>query len=415
MNLRRVVVTGMGTVNPLAHNVPETWDRLVKGESGVGPITKFDASTFTCRIAGEVKGFDWTPFFADGPRSTARKLDPFVHYAAAACREALNSAGLKEAPNPDRAGFCVGSGIGGFQTQSREAGVYFTKGHKRISPFYIPGHIGNIASGYLSMEFGFKGPNLSVQTACATGNHAIGSALHIIQAGMADIMFAGGTEATIIEMAVAGFCNMKALSTSYNDNPTKGSRPFDSGRDGFVMGEGAGVLLLEEYEHAKKRGAPILAEVMSVGMSADAYDLVAPHPEGEGAARSMKMAMGIAGVNPADVDYINAHGTSTPQGDIAESKAILKALDGKQDHVHVGSTKSMTGHLLGATAGLEAIVCVMAILKGIVPPTINLENPDPNVVLTCINGQAVEKPVKVAMSNSFGFGGHNSTLVLKAL
>lgn len=416
MNARRVVITGMGTVNPLAHNVPQTWEKILKGESGIGKITQFDPSTFTCQIAGEVRGFDWVQHFKEGKQSKARRLDPFVHFGAAACREAMTMAGLTDAPNPERAGFAVGSGIGGFHTQQAQAEIYFTKGgHKRISPFYIPAHIGNIASGFLSMEFGFKGPNFSVQTACATGNHAIGMAFLAIKSDMADIMLAGGTESTIVTMAVAGFCNLKALSTHFNDQPAKASRPFDKSRDGFVMSEGAGVLFLEEYEHARKRGADIIAEVCSVGMTGDAYDLVAPHPEGDGAARSMGMALSQAKIEPSAVDYINAHGTSTEQGDIAECRAIRRALNNDVSHVYVGSTKSMTGHLLGATAGLEAIISALAIRHGVIPGTINLDDLDPECGLDCINKQPVEKKVNVVLSNSFGFGGHNSTLCLKSV
>jgi 3-oxoacyl-[acyl-carrier-protein] synthase II len=417
MNLqkRRIVVTGLGTVNPLGNDVATTWSRVLKGESGIGRVQAFDPETFSSQIGGEVKDFDYTKYFSPENVNRARKLDKFVHYAAAATKEALAASGVLDAYSRDRIGMCVGSGIGGFHIQMQNADLYYKKGHKRVSPFYIPAHIGNIATGYLAMEFNVRGPNFSVQTACATGNHAIGSALMLIQSGMADAMVAGGTEGTILEIAYAGFCNMKALSTSFNSTPTKASRPFDKNRDGFVMAEGAGVLVLEEYEAAKKRGAPIICEIASVGMTADAYDLVAPHPQGEGAYRSMMMSLDMAGINSDEVGYVNAHGTSTPMGDIAECTAIKKMLNGHEDKVWVGSTKSMTGHLLGATSGLEAVISALVIKEGKIPPTINLDELDPAMGLTCINTQVIEKEVKVALSNSFGFGGHNSTLCLRKI
>lgn len=411
MGQKRVVITGIGTVNPLAHNVKDTWSKILKGESGIDKITKFDASTFTCQIAGEVKDFDFKTHFPEEHLKIAKRMDPFVHYAAAAVNEALESSGLDMSKEAQRTGISIGSGIGGIFSQEANTANLINKGHRRVSPFYIPATIGNIASGFLSMIHGIQGPNLSMQTACATANHSLATAFMIIRSGMADAMIAGGAEATIIDISIAGFCNMHALSTKYNHTPQVASRPFDVDRDGFVMGEGAGVLIIEEYEHAQKRGAPIICELLAVGMSGDAYDLVIPEPDGKGAFFSMQMALQQAGLHPGDIDYINAHGTATPVGDVAEAKAISRLIP-NQDKVHVGSTKSMHGHLLGATAGLEAILCAMAVKENIIPPNINVFNQDPEIKLTCINSEPVEKQVKYALSNSFGFGGHNSTIVL---
>ncbi|MBN1798757.1 MAG: beta-ketoacyl-ACP synthase II [Spirochaetales bacterium] len=411
MEQKRVVITGMGTINPLAHNVNDTWSKIIKGQSGIDKITKFDASTFTCQIAGEVKDFDYKNHFSEEHIKIAKRMDPFVHYAAAAVKQALADSGLDPSQEPQRIGISIGSGIGGIFSQEENTANLINKGHRRVSPFYIPATIGNIASGFISMIHGIQGPNLSMQTACATANHSLATAFMIIRSGMADVMIAGGTEGTIIEISVAGFCNMRALSTKYNDTPQTASRPFDVDRDGFVMGEGAGVLIIEEYEHALKRGAPIVCELLAIGMSGDAYDLVIPEPDGKGAFFSMQMALQQAGINAGDINYINAHGTATPVGDTAEAKAIKRLLP-NQDKVHVGSTKSMHGHLLGATAGLEAIICAMAVKENIVPPNINVFNQDPEIKLTCINTEPVEKEVKYALSNSFGFGGHNSTVVL---
>ncbi len=411
MEQKRVVITGMGTVNPLAHNVKDTWSKIINGQSGIAKITKFDASTFTCQIAGEVKEFDYKNHFSEEHLKIARRMDPFVHYAAAAVSEALASSRIDPSQDPQRIGISIGSGIGGIFSQEENTANLLHKGHRRVSPFYIPATIGNIASGFLSIVHGIKGPNLSMQTACATANHSLATAFMIIRSGMADVMIAGGAEAAIIEISVAGFCNMRALSTKYNESPQTASRPFDVDRDGFIMSEGAGVLIIEDYEHAQKRGAPIICELLAIGMSGDAYDLVIPEPDGKGAFYSMQMALQQAAINADDVNYINAHGTATPVGDAAEAKAI-KRLIPNEKNVYVGSTKSMHGHLLGATAGLEAIICAMSVKENIIPPNINLFNQDPEIKLTCINTEPIEKEVKYALSNSFGFGGHNSTIVL---
>ncbi|HAK46931.1 MAG TPA: beta-ketoacyl-[acyl-carrier-protein] synthase II [Spirochaeta sp.] len=414
MNDKRVVLTGMGTVNPLALNVEDSWTRVLAGESGIDRITRFDSSHIAVQIAGEITGFDYRPYYNDEQLKSAKRMDLFVHYAVAAMKEAVDSSGFDIKKDPDRTGIAIGSGIGGLTVSHENSVALAAKGARRVSPFYIPMSIGNIAAGYLSMMYGFRGPNLSTQTACATSNHAIAVAMMLIKSGMADTMFAGGAEGTVIEMAMAGFSNMRALSTR-NDDPKAASRPFDRDRDGFVLSEGSSVLVLEELEHAKARGANIICEVLAAGMSADAYDFVIPDPEGEGALLSMKMACSQAEINSDDIDYINAHGTSTPVGDLAESKAIYKLLQGKQDDVCVGSTKSIHGHLLGATAGLEAIICAKTITEGKIPANINIDNLDPEIPLSCINTELIEKEVKIAMSNSFGFGGHNSTLVLKKM
>jgi 3-oxoacyl-[acyl-carrier-protein] synthase II len=415
MDQKRVVVTGVGTVNPLANNVNETWNSLVNGKSGITKIDTFDTEKFNSKIAGLVKNYDFTNFCSVNNANKAKKLDPFVHYAIGATQEAVIQSGIDFTKNPDRAGICIGSGIGGLHIQHQNSVNLFSKGPRRVSPFYIPGQIGNICSGFLSIEHGIKGPNLSLQTACATGNHSIGIGLMLIQSNMADVMIVGGSEAAVNEIAVAGFGNMRALSTNFNDTPEKASRPFDKKRDGFVIAEGAGVLIIESYEHAKARNADILCELLSVGMTGDAHDLVMPHPEGLGALKSMQMSLDIANINSNQIDYINTHGTSTPLGDIGESKAILKLLNDDQSNVTVGSTKSMTGHLLGATSGLEAIASVMSIKNDIIPPTINLDELDERTGLTSINTQTQEKEVNIALSNSFGFGGHNSTLCLKKI
>ena len=406
---KRVVITGMGTVNPLGKNVSDTWNKVLEKKSVIGKITRFDTSNLPCQIAAEIKDFDYKQYYTEDQLKTSKRMDPFCHYAVAAMREAWESSGIK-INDPYRIGVMVGTGIGGLTTQYDNCAALATKGPRRISPFYIPLSIGNIASGYLSMIFGLKGPNLSVQTACATANHAFITSSLLIKAGMADVMFAGGTEATMTELAVGGFSNMRALSMR-NDSPETASRPFDKERDGFVMGEGSGILCLEEYEHAKKRGANILCELVSTGLSGDSYDLVAPDPEGNGAYAAMKMAVEMGKIDTSKIDYINAHGTSTPVGDVAESKAILKLLTQGEDNVCVGSTKSIHGHLLGAAAAIEGIICIMAIKTGKIPANINLFNLDPEIKLTSINMDVVEKDVKIALSNSFGFGGHNSSVI----
>jgi 3-oxoacyl-[acyl-carrier-protein] synthase II len=415
MEKRRVVITGIGTINPLGNNVPETWEKVKAGISGIDKITKFDVSTFSSKVAGEVKAFQYRNIYSEENVKTAKHLEYFVHYAEAAVQEALAHSGLDISKEPDRIGICIGSGIGGINTQFDNSAALVGKGHRRVSPYYIPACIGNIASGFISIIHGIRGPNFSMQTACATANHSLGTAFMVIRSGMAEVMVTGGTEASIMPLSFAGFCNMHALSTKYNDTPQRASRPFDRDRDGFVMGEGAGVLIIEEYEHAKKRGANVLCEVLGVGMSGDAYDLVNPEPDGKGAYQSMKQALEIAGISSDEIGYINAHGTSTPVGDVAECKAIARLLNGRNKGVCVGSTKSLHGHLLGATAGLEAIICIKTILEGYIPANINIDNLDPEITLTCINREPVKMSVNVALSNSFGFGGHNSTLLLRKI
>ena len=412
---KRVVITGVGAVTPNGNDIETTWKNVLQGKSGIGKITYFETTTYRSKVAGEVKHFDHTPLYEEEQLSKAKKMDSFVHYGYASCLQASTMAGIDTQANPQRIGVCLGTGIGGLTIQMNNSDIFRSRGHRKVSPFYIPGFIGNIASGFISMQMGLLGPNMSTQTACATGNHAIASAFMIIKMGMADAIFAGGTESAILDIAVAGFDNMRALSTQYNDTPEKASRPYDKGRDGFVIAEGAGVCLLEEYEAAKARGADILCEVASVGLSADAYDLVKPRPDGEGAYQCMKTALEQAKVDYSRVNYVNAHGTSTPLGDIAEAQAIKKIVKDDQTNLHVNSTKSMLGHSLGATAGIEACLCALAIKNNIVPPSINIEELDPEVGLTCINTEPVEKDLDIVISNSFGFGGHNSALCLKKL
>ena len=406
---KRVVITGMGTINPLGKNVADTWNKVLEKKSAVGKITRFDASDLPCQIAAEIKDFDYKQYYTEDQLKTSKRMDPFCHYAVAAMKEAWESSGVI-INDPYRIGVMVGTGIGGLTAQFENSVALATKGPRRISPFYIPLSIGNIATGYISMLYGLKGPNLSVQTACATANHAFITSSLIIKAGLADVMFAGGTEATMTALAVGGFSNMRALSTR-NDSPETASRPYDKDRDGFVMGEGSGILCLEEYEHAKKRGANILCELISTGLSADSYDLVAPDPEGNGAYAAMKMAVDMGKIDAGKIDYINAHGTSTPVGDIAEVKAIYKLLTKGEDNVCIGSTKSIHGHLLGAAAAVEGIISIMAIKSGKIPANINIFNLDPEIPLKSINMDIVEKDVKIVLSNSFGFGGHNSCVI----
>ena len=411
MENKRVVITGMGTVNPLGKNVEETWKGVLSGKSAVHRITKFDPSNIACQVAAEIKDFDYKDYYTEDQLKQAKRMDLYCHYAAAAAKEAVESSGIKT-DDPFRTGVSIGSGIGGLKVQHDNSVTLDAKGPRRISPFYIPLSIGNMAAGYVSMLLGFKGPNFSTQTACATANHAFALSAMVIKAGMADAMIAGGTEGTIHPLAVGGFSNMRAVSTSNNDTPEIASRPFDADRDGFVMGEGAGIFVLEEYEHARKRGANIICELKSAGMTGDAYDFVAPDPSGQGAHASMKMAVEMGGINVDKIDYINTHGTSTPVGDLAETKAIYKLLNGDDSHLCVGSTKSIHGHLLGAAAALEGIISAMTIVKGIIPANINIFNQDPEIPLKSLNMEIVEKDVKTVISNSFGFGGHNSTIIL---
>jgi len=406
----------MGTVNPLGLNAKDTWEAMINGKSGIAQISNFDAQSYASTIAGEVKNIDSVlPVCSEKNAAKLKKMDKFILYAAAAVKEAATQAQISSISDRTRIGVSVGSGIGGLEIQQKNIIAWHEKGHRRVNPFYIPALIGNIASGFISIEHNCKGPNFALQTACATANHSIGMGMMCIQNGMTDVMIVGGSEAAVSEMGLAGFCNMRALSTKYNATPERASRPFDADRDGFVMAEGAGVLIIEEYEYAKKRGVPILCELVSFGMSGDAYDLVMPHESGEGALRSMEMACKYAQIDPSEIDYINTHGTATPLGDVAETKAIHNLVKGNQTKLTVGSTKSIHGHLLGATSGVEAIACIMATREGKIPPNLNLDNIDPEIPLTCLNTKLIEKDVNIVLSNSFGFGGHNSTICFRKI
>lgn len=410
MSKRKVVVTGLGVISPVGNNIHDFWQSLINGKSGATRLTKFDPTPFTSQIAAELKNFDPTPHI---PSKELRRMDIFVQYAMVAAKEMLNDSGLiMSDEDPFRIGVLVGSGIGGLHTIEQQYQNYLEKGPSRISPFLIPMLIINMASGQISITIGAKGPNYSVVTACASGNHAIGDAFHIIQRGEADAMITGGAEGCITPLGFGGFCSAKALSTR-NDEPEKASRPFDKERDGFIMGEGAGIILLEEQKHAQKRGAKIYAEIVGYGMTADAYHMTAPDPDGEGASRSMKNAIKDAGIKPNEVSYINAHGTSTQLNDKIETLAIKKVFGDFAKKIPVSSTKSETGHLLGAAGGIEAIACCLAIKEGIIPPTINYEFPDPECDLDYVPNQARKANVEVALSNSLGFGGHNATLIFR--
>ncbi len=407
---RRVVITGVGAVTPIGNTADAFWAALVEGTSGIGPITRFDATGFATRIAGEIKGFEPLKYI---DKKDDRKLDPFLKYAIACAVMAVEDADLDlERIDRTRFGVLVGSGIGGITTLLDTHDVLNTKGPDRVSPFFIPMLIINMASGLISMRFGAKGPNSSVVTACATGNHAIGDAMKIIQRGDADIMIAGGAEAIIIPLTIAGFCQMKAMSTR-NDEPTKASRPFDADRDGFVCGEGGGLVIVESLEHAIRRDARIYAELIGYGMTGDAHHMTAPDPEGDGAARAMAAALRDAGIPASAVDYINAHGTSTPYNDKFETLAIKRVFGAHASKLAVSSTKSMTGHLLGAAGGVEAIATVFTIHHGVLPPTINYETPDPDCDLDYVPNRARKSDVEVALSNAFGFGGTNATLTFR--
>ncbi|PQJ29808.1 beta-ketoacyl-ACP synthase II [Rubritalea profundi] len=412
MNERRVVITGVGTLSPLGNDLNSTWEGLKAGKSGIDYITQLDTTDYTVKIGGEVKDFDPKPFFNDA--KDARRADRYTQLAMAASKMAVEDSGMDpEAVDKTRVGVMVGSGIGGLGTLEREHKKLLERGPDRVSPFVIPMMISNIASGMISMEYGFCGPNMVIVTACATSNHNIGEAWRMIKFGDADAFVAGGAEATILPMGLGGFGKMRALSTR-NDDPQAASRPFDTGRDGFVMGEGAGVVVLEELEHAKARGAKIYGELIGYGVSADAYHLSAPSPDGSGPCRAIHMALKHGKVNPEEVDYVNAHGTSTPLGDISETTALKLAFgDHAKDKLVVSSTKSMTGHLLGAAGGIEIAACLMAIKDGIVAPTINLEDQDPQCDLDYCANTAREMNVDIALSNSFGFGGHNASLLVK--
>jgi len=407
---RRVVVTGLGVISPLGIGIKDNWQALCAGRSGIGPITRFDTTEYDTKIAGEVKNFDPTSFL---DRKEARKMDPFIHYALASGIMAMEDSRLKiDQSNAERVGVLVGAGLGGLTTIEKYHTILLKDGPKKISPFFIPMLIVNLAPGQISIFFGTKGPNSSVVTACATGNHSIGEAYKIIQRGDADAMIAGGAESTITPLAIGGFNAMKALSTR-NEEPQKASRPFEKDRDGFVIAEGAGILILEKLSHAVKRNATIHAEIIGYGCNADAYHIAAPSPNGEGAARCMEIALKAAGIPYSEVDYINAHGTSTPLNDLAETIAMKTVFKEHTKKLMVSSTKSMTGHLLGAAGGVEAVFTILTMKEGIVPPTINYEVPDPECDLDYVPNVTRKAKVRVAMSNSFGFGGTNATLVFK--
>lgn len=408
---KRVVVTGLGVISPIGNDIPSFWRSLREGKSGIGMLTSFDATKFDSRIAGEVKGFD--PALHGISFKDAKRMDKFAQYAVAASKQAISNAGLDlEREDRERIGAVIGSGIGSLYTIENEHKIMLERGPSRMSPFLIPMLIVNEASGQVGIVLGLKGPNTCVATACASGSHSIGDAFEILKRGDADVMVSGGTESCIVATGVGGFCALKALSTR-NDEPQKASRPFDNERDGFIMAEGCGVVVLETLEHAEKRKADIIAEIVGYGMSCDAYHITAPDPEGNGAMRAMKLALKDAGLAPDDVDYINAHGTSTKLNDKLETLAIKMAFGEHAKKVMVSSTKSMTGHLLGAAGGVEFVACCLAIRDSVVPPTINYEYPDPDCDLDYVPNVARKVKVDVCMSNSLGFGGHNATLVVK--
>jgi len=406
---RRVVVTGLGAVTPLGIGIEETWKNIKAGKSGIRKITKFDASNLPSQIAGEVKNFKPEEFMS--AKLTSR-VDTFIQYAIASTRMALEDAGFPLNDLGDEVGVIIGVGMGGVGLIEYYTRVLNEKGYKRVTPFFIPMIIPNMAAGQVAILFGAKGPNTAICTACAAGNHAIGEAFRLIREGRVKAMICGGTESIITPLCVAGFCVMKALSTR-NNEPEKASRPFDAKRDGFVIAEGCGILILEELEHAQKRGARIYAELIGYGLNADAYHMTAPSPSGEGAARCMEIALHDAGIDPSQIDYINAHGTSTPLNDISETKAIKRVFKEHAYKLMISSTKSMTGHLLGGAGGLEAVITVLSLYEGIIPPTINLEEPDPECDLDYVPNQARKANIKIALSNAFGFGGTNACLVFK--
>jgi 3-oxoacyl-[acyl-carrier-protein] synthase II len=409
---RRVVVTGLGVISPLGTTVAGTWEAMVAGKSGAGPITRFDPAALSVKFACEVKGFD-PGLYLD--KKEARRYDLFAQFAMGAAVQAVNDACLDkswDAINRQRVGVIIGTGTGGIATFEENMRAYIEKGPSRVSPFFVPMFMANVASAVVSMRYGAKGPNYCTVSACATSGHSVGDAFRLIQHGDADVMIAGGAEAAITPLALASFANMKALSER-NDDPQTASRPFDKDRDGFVMGDGAAVVILEEFEHARQRGAKIYAEMVGYGMTADAYHITAPSPDGEGAQRAMRLAMEDGGIRPEQVGYINAHGTSTPHGDAAETAAVKAVFGNQAKKLVFGSTKSMTGHLLGAAGALEFAVCTKVVQEGVIPPTINQFTPDPACDLDSAPNKAVKRTVEVALSNSFGFGGHNVTLAVR--
>ncbi|MFO1304591.1 MAG: beta-ketoacyl-ACP synthase II [Burkholderiales bacterium] len=412
MSSRRVAVTGLGIIAPVGIGIDACWRNILDGRSGIARITRFDASAFPSQIAGEVKGFDVTQYLSG---KEARRYDTFIHYGLVATMEAVKDAGLEAfAGDKERVGVCIGSGIGGLPMIEETHNHYLAGGLRKISPFFVPGSIINMISGLVSIHYGYKGPNLGTVSACSTANHSIGEAARLIEYGDADIMIAGGSESTVSPLGIGGFCASRALSTR-NDAPEAASRPWDTGRDGFVLGEGAGVLVLEELEHARARGARIYCELAGYGMSADAHHITAPPDDGDGARRSMVNALRNAGMQPTDIDYINAHGTSTPLGDIAECIAVRRAFGDHAKTLAVSSTKSMTGHLLGAAGGIEAVFTVLALRDQVAPPTINLVNQDPACDLDFVPNTARKMKIGGALSNSFGFGGTNATLAFRTV
>lgn len=416
MELKRVVVTGMGTINPLGHNIAEFWDNLKNGVSGAGPITRFNPENFKTKFACEVKNFNAEDYF---PKRDAARLDLFAQFAMICADQAFKDAGFVQGENyvPERCGVIWGSGIGGINTMAAEVSEFATgDGVPRFSPFFVPKMIGDIAPGHISMKYDFRGVNYCTVSACASSTHAINDAFNYIRLGKADVIFTGGSESPICVPAVAGFNSMKALSTN-NDNPQQASKPFDATRDGFVIGEGGGCLVLEEYEHAKKRGAKIYCEVVGGAATADAHHITAPHPEGRGAAQVMQLALEDAGLKPEDIDYINVHGTSTKPGDIAEAKAVVTVFGEHAYNLSISSTKSMTGHLLGGAGAIESIACILAILNSTVPPTINFSTPDEHIdpKLDITPNVAKHREIRAALNNTFGFGGHNASIIFKKL
>lgn len=410
MGSRRVVITGIGALTPIGNDVNEMWENMLEGKGGAGPITKFNSTEFDTKFACEVKDFDEEKYIN---KKEAKRMDVFTQYAMATSTMAMDDSQINlDSIDKDRFGVVYGSGIGGIQTLEDQITNFVHGGPKKISPFFVPMMISDIAAGYISIKFGLKGPNYATTSACATSSHAIADSFFLIQRGSADIIVSGGAEASVTQMAVGGFNAARALST-WNDRPSEASRPFDKDRNGFVIGEGSATLILEELEHAKKRGAKIYAEIIGAGLTGDAYHVTAPAPEGEGAYRSMREALRDGGIAPEEVDYINAHGTSTVLNDLNETKAIKRLFREDAYKVAISSTKSMTGHLLGAAGAVESIACILAIINSVVPPTINLDEPDPECDLNYTPNVAIERDIKYAISNTFGFGGHNSTLLFK--